>query len=43
MKRFNEKKQDYPESWDFEKMLEDYGIEFLGESYPDSQPMEMDK
>ena len=31
-----------PKDWDFEDMLDDYGMEFLAENYPDDEPVDMD-
>ena len=33
---------DPPKDWDFDEMLEQYGVEFLNETDPDSAPWDMD-
>lgn len=43
MKKRNSIKErfDAPKDWDFEDMLDDYGMEYLAENDPDSEPLEM--
>lgn len=42
-KRYSIKERfDAPKDWDFEDMLDNYGMEYLGENNPDDEPFEME-
>ena len=38
--RLTEKK-DFPSDWDYDEIIEEYGCEYLGETNPDVEPMDM--